>query len=43
MKTVCEDKLAKAVKNINHRPRKCLNYKTPDEVLGKYLSGALAT
>jgi len=35
--------LALAVKKINHRPRKCLNYQTPHEVYYKELHGAFAT
>jgi|GEM_PF-1993997 len=35
--------LALAVKKLNHRPRKCLNYQTPREVFYEAVSGALAT
>jgi len=35
--------LALAVKKINHRPRKCLNYPPPHEVYYKELHGAVAT
>jgi IS30 family transposase len=35
--------LALAVKKINHRPRKCLNYQTPHEVYCKELHGEVAT
>ena len=42
-KTVSEKDIAFAVKKLNHRPRKCLNYRTPHEVLWKTLSGALTT
>ncbi len=35
--------LAKAVKTLNHRPRKCLNYRTPFEVFNSVTGGALAT
>ena len=35
--------LAKAVKKLNHRPRKCLGYYTPHEVLFKMNTGALGT
>jgi len=34
--------LAKAVHRINNRPRKCLGYRTPWEVLNEALGGALA-
>ena len=34
--------LALAVKKLNHRPRKCLNYQTPHEVFYKAVRGALA-
>jgi len=35
--------LALAVKKINHRPRKCLDYQTPHEVYYQALRGAVAT
>ncbi len=35
--------LALAVKKLNHRLRKCLNYQTPHEVFYEAVSGALAT
>jgi|TARA_Y100000310_G_C20521444_1_gene733882 IS30 family transposase len=35
--------LAKATKSINHRPRKCLGYQTPHEVLMNAPRGALPT
>ena len=35
--------LALAVKKLNHRPRKCLNYQTPCEVFYSAIRGALAT
>jgi IS30 family transposase len=31
------------VKKLNHRPRKCLNYRSPHEVLLSAVRGALAT
>ena len=34
--------LALAVKKLNHRPRKCLNYQTPHEVFYEAVRGALA-
>lgn len=36
-----QQKLAKVVRMINHRPRKCLNYQTPNEVFQRALRGAL--
>lgn len=39
---VDEAELARAVKRLNHRPRKCLGYRTPYEVMREALSGALA-
>jgi IS30 family transposase len=35
--------LALIVKKLNHRPRKCLNYQTPHEVIYSAIYGALAT
>jgi len=37
------DALEKAVKILNNRPRKCLNYRTPFEVFNSALGGALGT
>jgi transposase, IS30 family len=34
--------LAKVIQKINNRPRKCLSYQTPQEVLDKASGGALA-
>jgi IS30 family transposase len=42
-KTISKENLAIAVKKLNHRPRKCLNYRSPYEVLWKDSLGALAT
>jgi IS30 family transposase len=42
-KTVSKENLAIAVKKLNHRPRKCLNYRSPYEVLWKDYRGALTT
>ena len=41
-KTVSAKQLAEAVRKLNHRPRKCLKFKTPFEVIAKKLSGAFA-
>lgn len=38
---VSDFKLAKVVKMLNHRPRKCLNYQTPHEVFNFVSGGAL--
>lgn len=40
MKTVSDARLASALETINHRPRKCLAYRTPVEVLKASLRGA---
>ncbi len=40
---VTEEALAFAVKKLNHRPRKCLGYQSPQEVFSKTSNGALAT
>ena len=42
-RNVSEEDLAFAVKKLNHRPRKCLNYQSPHEVFWKAKNGALAT
>jgi IS30 family transposase len=39
---VSEDELNRSVKRLNHRPRKCLGYRTPYEVMRDALGGALA-
>jgi IS30 family transposase len=39
---VAEADLNRAVNRLNHRPRKCLGYRTPHEVLRDALGGALA-
>lgn len=36
-----EDTLALAVKKLNHRPRKCLGYRTPHEVFQEARHGAV--
>jgi len=38
---ITEGELEKVVNLLNHRPRKCLKYQTPFEVLNKILDGAL--
>jgi IS30 family transposase len=38
---VTEQDLAFAVKNLNHRSRKCLDYQTPHDVFWKRSNGAL--
>jgi len=40
-RTISEKEVAIVVKNLNNRPRKCLNYQTPHEVYRKALRGAL--
>ena len=40
---VSEKDLAYATRDINHRPRKCLDYRTPHEVFSDAKRGALAT
>lgn len=40
-RNVTEDKLALAVKKLNHRPRKCLGYRTPHEVFQDARRGAV--
>ena len=41
-KKVAEEEITEAVKRLNNRPRKCLNYQTPHEVFWQAASGALA-
>ena len=38
-----EQDLTRAVKKLNHRPRKCLGYQSPHEVFWKSTNGALVT
>lgn len=38
---VTRETLASAVKKLNHRPRKCLGYRTPHEVFQEAIRGAL--
>ena len=40
---VADDQLAIVVHALNNRPRKCLNYRTPFEVVHKALTGALGS
>lgn len=40
---VTESELEKVVNLLNHRPRKCLKYRTPFEVFNSVLGGALGT
>lgn len=42
-RNVTEEALAKAVKKLNHRPRKCLGYRTPHEVFMEAKRGAVVT
>lgn len=41
-RAITEKTLAEAVKKLNHRPRKCLDYRTPYEVFKIAVSGAVA-
>jgi IS30 family transposase len=41
-KNIVNKDLALAVKKLNHRPRKCLNYQTPHEAFYEAVRGALA-
>lgn len=40
--TISDEELELVVKKINHRPRKCLDYRSPAEVMRQALRGALA-
>jgi IS30 family transposase len=42
-KNITNNDLAIIVKKLNHRPRKCLNYQTPHEVIHKAIHGAVVT
>jgi IS30 family transposase len=42
-KSMTDETLAEAVRKINHRPRKCLGYRTPHEVFNLAKAGALVT
>ena len=39
---ISDAKLARAVEKLNHRPRKCLGYRTPHEIFREACDGALA-
>jgi IS30 family transposase len=41
-RNVDDDDIAEAVRRLNHRPRKCLSYRTPHEVFWPMARGALA-
>lgn len=43
LRALSKDKLASAVKRLNHRPRKCLGYRSPHEVMSQVFRGALTT
>jgi len=38
-----EEQVQEAIHRLNHRPRKCLNYRTPHEVFSQIVGGALAS
>jgi len=40
---ISEEELGLIIKKVNHRPRKCLNYRTPHEVFRHASCGALGT
>ncbi len=42
-KNITNKQLAIIVKKLNHRPRKCLSYQTPHEVIQQAIPGAAAT
>jgi len=42
-RNITEEDLAFALKKLNHRPRKCLSYRSPHEVFWQASSGALTT
>lgn len=39
---VSDNQIRRAIQRLNHRPRKCLNYRTPHEVFRQAIGGALA-
>jgi IS30 family transposase len=43
LRTLTKKRLASALERLNHRPRKCLGYRTPHEVLDNAIRGALHT
>ena len=40
---VSDKRLANVVHRLNNRPRKCLGYRTPAEIVSQTLSGAVGT
>jgi len=42
-RNMIDEALAQAVRKLNHRPRKCLGYRTPHEVFNAAKCGALVT
>ena len=42
-RAITDEVLASVVKKLNHRPRKCLGYWTPHEVLRQAIRGAAGT
>jgi IS30 family transposase len=43
LRSLPDDELAHALQKLNHRPRKCLGYQSPHEVIFNALRGALET
>lgn len=43
LRDLTQNQLAQALKRLNHRPRKCLGFQTPHEVISTALRGAPAT
>ena len=41
-RTITREQVQTAVHRLNHRPRKCLSYRTPHEVFNQVMGGALA-
>ena len=39
---ITKEQIQRAVYRLNHRPRKCLNYRTPHDVFSERVNGALA-
>ncbi len=40
---ITKGRIEDSVHRLNHRPRKCLNYRTPHEVFSQIRGGALAS